>query len=739
MVLWFAVHTSGDSTNRSRLKALTGRRRLNQTRFKMRQFLTAGRCLFIASGICIWGCQGQLSAPYQVFDASVLSTSDAGTADASVEMLPPWETPSLETSVARVKNLLTGLTPTADEISSVAQDPAALERLVGTWIQTPEAEAKLLAFFVTAFQQGQVGIDNYMDQFGYFGGIQNVTGSDLEPVVIQQLSEMFPRTALHFVKTHQPFTRVANTREFMVTTPLAVLFSYSDTQHVADDANAELNNGLNRFGSKYPKFSFQVQATPTLLANRMDPKHPDYMKWGNPIPLTPKPNGCDVLPFVWGDFPDSYDSPTGTGAYLQAFLFGRIVHPKGPCVLNIAAEAVWGPSPRQTQFEPSDWTGWRLVQFRTPKPGEDTTLFYDLPKLRSTPELVLSTPRVGFFSTPAFFANWQTNTSNLARVAMNQTLIVALGTSFDGSKTIVPVNEQHVDAAHASPSTTCYGCHQTLDPMTQFFRQAYSLHYHDQIDEKLKATKGVFAFDGVSAEGNSIYDLGDMLARHPRFAVAWAQKLCFYANAAPCQEDDPVFISAVTAFRDSNHDFTVLLKKLFSSPLVTLQARTKTFTTTSFTPPVARRELLCDSLSSRLKLVDVCGLHATAPTSVQVALSRLALSLPGSSYSRGSEVPSLPVDSSLFYRLGVEQVCAKTAALVVDAPNSPFQSANPSTAIDELLRIFLQLSPDSSRYVEARRVLEEHFAQDPSIPAGLRLQSTFTLACLAPPHVGSGL
>jgi hypothetical protein len=706
----------------------------------MRRFLTASaQFLFIAGGVFVWGCQGQLIAANKYPDGSVPGSVDTGIADASVEMLPAWEPPALDTSVARVKDLLTGLTPTTEELRSVSEDPSALERLIGTWIQTPEAEAKLLAFFVTAFQQGQVGIDNYMDQFGYFGGIQNVTGSDLEPVVVQQLSEMFPRTALHFVKTHQPFTRVANTRAFMMTTPLAVLLSYSDTQHVADDANAELNNGLNRFGSKYPKFSFQVQTTPTLLANRIDPKHPDFMKWGNPIPLTPKPNGCDVLPFVWGDFPDSYDSPTGTGAYLQAFLFGRIVHPKRSCVTNIAAEAVWGPSPRQTQFEPSDWTAWRLVQFRTPKPGEDTTLFYDLPKLRSTPELVLSTPRVGFFSTPAFFANWQTNSSNLARVAMNQTLIVALGTSFDGSKSIVPVNEQHVDAAHANPSTACYSCHQALDPMTQFFRQAYSLHYHDQIDEKLKATKGVFAFDGVSAEGSSIYDLADRLAQHPRFAVAWAQKLCFYANAVPCHEDDPAFVSAVRAFRDSNHDFAVLLAKLFSSPLVTLQARTKTFTSTPFTPPISRREQLCDSLSNRLRLNDVCGLHATAPTSAQAELSRLALSLPGSGYSRGSEVPSLPVDSSLFYRLGVEQVCAKVSARVVDAPQSAFQSANPSGAIEELLRIFLRLAPDSQRYPEARRILEEHFAQNPSISANLRLQSTFTLACLAPPHVGSGL
>jgi hypothetical protein len=74
-----------------------------------------------------------------------------------------------------------------------------------------------------------------------------------------------------------------------------------------------------------------------------------------------------------------------------------------------------------------------MVTLRQPKLGEATTAFYDLGKLRNATELVLSTPRVGFFTTPAFFANWPTNTSNQARVTMNQTLIVALGAAVDGT------------------------------------------------------------------------------------------------------------------------------------------------------------------------------------------------------------------------------------------------------------------------------------------------------------------
>ena len=52
---------------------------------------------------------------------------------------------------------------------------------------------------------------------------------------------------------------------------------------------------------------------------------------------------------------------------------------------------------------------------------------YDLPTLRAATTLTLSLPRVGFYTTPAFLALWNTNDSNQHRVTANQTLLVALG------------------------------------------------------------------------------------------------------------------------------------------------------------------------------------------------------------------------------------------------------------------------------------------------------------------------
>src|ERR1700754_468219 len=111
----------------------------------------------------------------------------------------------------------------------------------------------------------------------------------------------------------------------------------------------------------------------------------------------------------------------------------------------------------------------------SPNSGEAVTAFYDLPSLRKATELVLSIPRLGFFTTPAFFANWQTNISNQMRVTLNQSLIVALGAQVDGTDvTKTPGNPPPgLDTTHAS-SGACFGCHQSLDPLRSIFSASYS-------------------------------------------------------------------------------------------------------------------------------------------------------------------------------------------------------------------------------------------------------------------------
>ena len=220
------------------------------------------------------------------------------------------------------------------------------------------------------------------------------------------------------------------------------------------------------------------------------------------------------------------------------------------------------------------------MTIRPPRAGEERTIFWDLPRLRDpgTHELVLATPRVGFMTTPAFFANWPTNPSNSYRVTTNQALIVGLGRSFDDRSVTVTVNETSSDDKHVQPGTPCYGCHVTLDPMRDFFRRSYSLSYFQQLNLAGAAPPRAPSPSTAARRSRapaSRRSRGRM-AEHPRFAAAWTQKLCQFANAAPCLEDDPEFQRVAGVFAASGHDFKTLVRELFSSPLVTFAETTRT-------------------------------------------------------------------------------------------------------------------------------------------------------------------
>ena len=96
-------------------------------------------------------------------------------------------------------------------------------------------------------------------------------------------------------------------------------------------------------------------------------------------------------------------------------------------------------------------------------------------------ELTLSLPRVGFYTTPAFLALWNTNDSNQHRVTVNQTLLVALGQSFTSRNAASSRSATAgLDADHAVAGGECVGCHKSLDPMRQFWGN--QLDYNDRND-----------------------------------------------------------------------------------------------------------------------------------------------------------------------------------------------------------------------------------------------------------------
>jgi len=408
-----------------------------------------------------------------------------------------------------------------------------------------------------------------------------------------------------------------------------------------------------------------------------------------------------------------------------------------------------GGNATTSQLTPDDFADWKLVTVRAPAAGEHITRFYDLPTLRAAQELVLTTPRVGFFTTPAFFANWQTNISNQMRVTMNQTLIVALGAAVDGSDPTQlgtpSAPGPGVDIAHAA-RPDCYACHQTLDPLRSILSSTFSWNYHDQTEASWQAQKGLFAFHGVTQAVGSLDELANVLSQHPLFAMSWAQKLCAYVNSAACAADDPELVRVVTAFKAGGYDWNGLVQALVTSPLVTNAAPTATYAQNGEVIAVSRRDHLCAALSSRLGLNDVCALDKT--TKKQGVIPSIVAGLPSDGYGRGATMPVLPNEPSLFYRAGLENICEALAAQVIDvaaakqvAGARSWKSSDPDGAIADFVAIIMGLTSSDPRSAEATTLLRAHFdaAVGQKASASDALKSTFTAACLAPSSAAVGL
>jgi hypothetical protein len=485
----------------------------------------------------------------------------------------------------------------------------------------------------------------------------------------------------------------------------------------------------NRFLTRNPSFAFTLDANTQgiPITETLNPASPYYMRWSHPVGAA-----CRVGVLNYSSSQTNFGSPDNT-VNLFNFLFGKMTGGCTPGTVNRF----------RPQWTEADWNDWRPVTIEQADASQESSpRFYDLYALRGTFQMRLKVPRVCFFGTLAFQTNWATNSANLHRVTANQTLIVALGKSFDGSGNTVPIFDSNLDPAHAARGSSCYTCHQTLDPFRQFFRQSYSLYYHDQPDASQRRQPAYFAVDGVEASGEGVGDLAKILATHPRFAIAWTQKLCHWANSVPCMETDPEFDRIATAFRRSGYQWKTLVRELFSSPLITMAKNTKTKETIGVALSVARRDHFCVALSNRLGIPDVCAMSTPEPGALSTAVRRYAAFVPVDTYDRGQEIGSLPTEPSPFFRIATESMCVLLADRVVDAGSAPrYSSQQPDSAIDDMVATIMALLPGDPRSGEARQILREHFdaAQRSGSSASEALKSTFTLACASPSSVIMGL
>jgi hypothetical protein len=665
----------------------------------------------------------------------------------------PFDAKTAFYATSKVKNLLTGMPVTDADVSMVTMKGAAgLQELVNTWMTTDphqgQVAVKMVGLFRNMFQQtGFIPTEDFKIQLlqngGFdFGGSTRDVGDDAFPRLVQNLQDSFAMTAWQIVKEGHPFTETLTTNRFRMTTALKSLYVQIE---MAPDTNQ--------------------RTTSTTVLN-----------WSIDFSGTPIPIEQAVTSMVFSDEPPALTSATdtgncrgtgtvATGAYKgTSVLFQRLLGFTKE-LRDSANTTICNDHPSKPYFTADDVSDWAWVTINPKASAADRTPViqpYDLPSLRAASTLTLSLPRYGFYTTPAFLALWNTNDSNQHRVTANQALLVALGQAFTAENTITPFTTAGLDANHSVAGTECVGCHATLDPMRQFW--ANQLDFNDRNDfpagsrnnpgnPRPTSIVDEFAFGDVRATGSSMAEFGGYLAQVtdgaglPRFGIAVAQQLCFYANSSPCSESDSEFRRVVGAFRDTNFNFAVLVKEFFSSPLVTGAVATGTYAAGEVPVSISRRDHLCAALSNRLGKADLCAQAIVLPSNTQTATARIAASVASDGFSRGAQSPVTPMDPNMFYRAATEMLCENIATQVVDATTGAvYTSADIPAAINGMVETIMGYPPAHPLHGQAAQILMDHQVAaaagatgSTAAKATTGLRSAFALACESPRALGIGL
>lgn len=663
-----------------------------------------------------------------------------------------FEAPSAHAYGAKVKSLLTGLPLTDAELADLQVDSTLLRDYIDTWLDTPQARDKWVEFFGIYFQQNaallQHGVPN-SDSLLIAGGRFTGSNTSVNGFLQQSYRESFGRTVLHHVEQGLPFNEVMSTNSYMLTTALMFHMSVLDDAVVPDEADGK-KTGANIFFRSLdewlpagtPQLIYTKTAVP--IEEALDPTHPNFMKVQ---PSSEYWLDCMSEIDEYMPPPNLYNQPGRWKQYqIEPFLGAN--RTRGLAVQDSATTCGPQDTHKNTYiYEPvmprAQFNDWRLVEVRKPVGDEAVSTIFDYPSLVSGNELILATPKVGFFTTNSFLGSWETNVDNQARVTMNQTLIGALGTSFSpGAPTLFPEEDpEALDEIHAGPGTQCYACHQSLDPMRQALWSAYSVHYTEQPDPILANTPAFFSFGGVSQPLEDLYELGDVLANHDLLARGWVQKLCHWANSAPCPETHPAFLEVVASFKDSNYDFYHLVGELFASPLVTgtecIPAGTGTYMS------ISRVTHLCASLSNRMGIPNACGriLSTDVPLAGwQNDIRGYLDSVPEDVFIRGGEDPLVISDPTMILRATEEQICKRLSQAHVGNAQT-YKPSAPGVAIDSMVQDLMGLPENDPRHDAIKQILLDHFdaAKAEGVNNTNSLRSTFMVACMSPTVLGTGL
>jgi hypothetical protein len=519
----------------------------------------------------------------------------------------------------------------------------------------------------------------------------------------------------------------------MLNVPLMALLAHMDSRP-ANDLNQRIPSWLEK---AYPDAAVTYVKDRTIpWTDSIDPASPDYLHFS----VAAAPDGNLRL---CGDALDQ--TYTGFRAFDQIWLSELGLPGNDFC---------WSTSPQPPMFTDED-RAFRPITIRLARNGESRTLFWDVAALRKTSELVLGVEYTGFLGSLGFLGTYTTNDSNEYRVTTNQALIVALGQTFTAANATIPADDSNLDEAHVTPGTACYGCHRTLDPMRDFYRQSYTYLGSQRTaakgNETVPATASFSTSDGDEStpiSGHGVADFAKALSEHADYAGAWTRKICGLANALPCAADDPELAAAAEAFQKSGFDFKVLLRGVLSSASVTYAGETATSRETGMSVGIALQDDFCRRLENRLGIVDACAADGVldAPGNIRNEIRGYAASIPGIVYGRGDVEPDMPTLPSQFSTAAAERLCERLAgrffgsgAGVTAAPL--FTPAQRKDALDAFVHRLMGVSETDPRAGDILAVLNEHWdevVEGGSSPS-LALQSTFVLSCTSPLTTGIGL
>lgn len=640
---------------------------------------------------------------------------------------------------AKVKSLLTGRALDDAELQDLEADPTMLRSMVAGWLALPESDVALERFFMTAFQQTSADNASLFYLLGRnatgVGFYNNPRSPNADEMLNASLSESFARTVVELIRQGRPFTDVLTTDEFMMTTAQMAFLAFTDDE-VTDDAG---ERSVRTTAGHFDTITLvRDEASAPPLSQALDPGSANFGKFWHGA-LAGLPSECNVAASQTIDTTQNVAGQwrLAGGVTPSFFVFSTVVLGRHQGVLrHNQTNCSTGASNKTPLLDRGDFSDWRMVKVRRPADGETPTIFYDVVGMRSANEIVLHTERVGFLTTPGFFSTWMNNEDNSSRVTINQALIVALGKSFEGVA-VTDFSPPSIDAEHADPTSECYGCHQTLDPMRDFYRASYTNFYGQQLDPERSSLQADFVFRDVKDQGVGVRDLAEILAAHPDFPYAWAHKLCFWANSAACVEGEELD-RVVGAFETSGFDFHVLVAELFSSPLVTGD-RCVAGVDAGTTATIARRSTFCNQLSQRLGVDDICGVrtHFRDATTLQNEVRDAVASVPDDSFSRAVVEPVVIAETSMFTRANLEAACVQAA---MNGYTLVFDGMTVQDATLEMVTGMMGLPPSDDRHATALDILRAHVTE--ATEAGKTeqeaLQSAFVLACMSPTIAGVG-